>query len=34
MAAEKAGMQTIQLVRPGTTSNWKNTAENFTEINC
>ena len=34
MAAEEAGMQTIQLVRPGTTSNWKNTAENFTEINC
>ena len=34
MAAEEAGMQTIQLVRPGTSSNWKNTAENFTEINC
>lgn len=34
VAADEAGMQTIQLVRPGTTSNWKNTAENFTEINC
>jgi len=34
MAADEVGMQTIQLVRPGTTSNWKNTAENFTEINC
>ena len=34
MAADEVGMQTIQLVRPGTKSNWEITAENFTEINC
>ena len=34
MAADEAGMKTIQLVRPGTKSNWEITAENFTEINC
>ncbi|MFA7274278.1 MAG: acireductone synthase [Crocinitomicaceae bacterium] len=31
-AAEEAGMQTCQLVRPGTESNWQNTVANFTEI--
>jgi len=31
-AAEKAGFQTIQLVRPGTKSNWNNTAVDFSEI--
>jgi enolase-phosphatase E1 len=31
-AAEAAGLQTVQLVRPGTESNWKNTAADFTEI--
>lgn len=34
MAADTVGMKTIQLVRPGTKSNWEITAENFTEINC
>ena len=34
MAADEAGMKTIQLVRPGTKLNWEITAENFTEINC
>ncbi len=33
MAADTVGMKTIQLVRPGTESNWEITAENFTEIN-
>ena len=31
-AAEKAGFQTIQLVRPGTKSNWNHTAVDFSEI--
>lgn len=31
-AANTAGFQTIQLVRPGTTANWKNTAADFNEI--
>jgi enolase-phosphatase E1 len=31
-AADKAGFQTIQLVRPGTISNWHKTANNFFEI--
>ncbi len=34
IAADKVGMKTIQLVRPGTEPNWEITAENFTEINC
>lgn len=34
MAAEQIGYQTIQLVRPGTSASWKNTAANFNEINC
>ena len=32
-AADKAGFQTIQLVRPGTTANWSRTAKSFSEIN-
>jgi enolase-phosphatase E1 len=31
-AAEKAGFQTIQLVRIGTQPRWKNVVESFTEI--
>ena len=31
-AADKAGFQTIQLVRPGTNPNWKKTATSFEEI--
>jgi enolase-phosphatase E1 len=31
-AAEKAGMQTCQLVRPGTDVNWKNNVSSFDEI--
>jgi len=31
-AAQKAGYQTIQLVREGTSENWENTAKSFTEI--
>jgi enolase-phosphatase E1 len=31
-AAEKAGFQTIQLVRPGTKSTWNHTAVDFSEI--
>jgi enolase-phosphatase E1 len=31
-AAQKAGLQTIQLVRPGTLANWKNTASSFSDI--
>jgi enolase-phosphatase E1 len=31
-AAQKAGLQTIQLVRPGTTANWKHTASSFSDI--
>lgn len=31
-AAEKAGFQTMQLVRPGTKSNWNHTAVDFSEI--
>ena len=33
VAAQQAGFQTIQLVRPGTTPNWKNIAQSFSEIN-
>ena len=32
MAADSMGYQTIQLVRPGTTGEWKNTVANFNEI--
>lgn len=31
-AADKAGMQTVQLVRPGTTANWQRTVESLSEI--
>lgn len=31
-AADKAGMQTIQLVRPGTVTAWRNTVSDFSEI--
>jgi enolase-phosphatase E1 len=31
-AADKAGFQTIQLVRPGTTANWTRTAYSFSDI--
>ncbi len=31
-AAEKAGMETCQLVRPGTEKNWKNNVSSFEEI--
>jgi len=31
-AAEEAGLQTVQLLRPGTTAAWKNTAPDFKEI--
>ena len=31
-AAEAAGFQTVQLVRPGTVANWTNTVADFTEI--
>lgn len=31
-AADQAGMQTVQLVRPGTTANWPRTVESFSEI--
>ncbi len=31
-AAEKAGFQTIQLVRPGTKSNWQKVAETFSDV--
>jgi hypothetical protein len=31
-AAEKSGMQTCQLVRPGTEANWKNSVPTFDEI--
>jgi enolase-phosphatase E1 len=31
-AAAQAGLQTIQLVRPGTTANWPTTAQHFLEI--
>ena len=31
-AAQQAGLQTIQLVRPGTLANWKNTASSFSDI--
>lgn len=31
-AANTAGFQTIQLVRPGTIADWKNTAADFNEI--
>jgi enolase-phosphatase E1 len=31
-AAQHAGLQTIQLVRPGTIANWKSTAASFSEI--
>ena len=33
-AAQQAGLQTIQLVRPGTLANWKNTASSFSDILC
>lgn len=32
-AADNAGFQTIQLVRPGTSANWPRTAKSFSEIN-
>jgi enolase-phosphatase E1 len=32
VAADQAGMQTVQLVRPGTTANWPRTVESFSEI--
>lgn len=32
IAADQAGMATIQLVRPGTIANWKYTVESFNEI--
>ena len=32
-AADKAGFQTIQLVRPGTIANWSRKAKSFSEIN-
>lgn len=32
VAADEAGYQTVQLVRPGTTANWKETAADFSEI--
>jgi enolase-phosphatase E1 len=32
VAADTAGFQTIQLVREGNTADWKNTANNFSEI--
>jgi enolase-phosphatase E1 len=31
-AAEKTGFQTIQLVRPGTKSNWQKVAETFSDV--
>lgn len=31
-AADEAGMQTVQLVRPGTKANWPRTVESFSEI--
>jgi enolase-phosphatase E1 len=31
-AANQAGFQTIQLIRPGTESNWSLTAKDFNEI--
>ena len=31
-AAQQAGLQTIQLVRPGTIANWKSTAASFSDI--
>jgi enolase-phosphatase E1 len=31
-AAQQAGLLTIQLVRPGTIANWKNTASSFSDI--
>ncbi len=31
-AAQQAGLETIQLVRPGTIANWKNTASTFSDI--
>ena len=31
-AAHQTGLQTIQLVRPGTIANWKNTASSFSDI--
>lgn len=33
VSAKQAGLQTLQLVRPGTISNWDNTVSNFNEIN-
>jgi enolase-phosphatase E1 len=32
VAADAAGFQTVQLVRPGTEANWKNTVKDFSEI--
>lgn len=32
-AADKAGMQTVQLVRPGTDANWPKSVADFSEIN-
>lgn len=32
-AADKAGMQTVQLVRPGTDANWPKSVTDFSEIN-
>lgn len=32
VAADAAGFQTVQLVRPGTEANWKNTVKDFSEL--
>jgi enolase-phosphatase E1 len=32
-AADTSGLQTIQLIRPGTTANWPSAVKDFTEIN-
>ena len=32
VAADAAGLQTVQLVRPGTEASWKNTVKDFSEI--
>ncbi len=32
ISADVAGFQTVQLVRPGTEANWKNTVKDFSEI--
>ena len=32
VAADAAGLQTVQLVRPGTEASWKNTVKDFLEL--